>query len=85
MGEALEHIPIGKFVGLFLPFSVAYWLIDSYCLTWVVRRFNAPMRWRDILPIRASMYLPALINTNLGQGGVAWYLSEKAAIPLSKL
>jgi Lysylphosphatidylglycerol synthase TM region len=81
VGVALEHIPIGKFVGLFLPFSIAYWLIDSYCLTWVVRRFNAPMRWRDILPIRASMYLPALINTNLGQGGVAWYLREKAAIP----
>jgi Lysylphosphatidylglycerol synthase TM region len=80
VATALEHIPIGKFVGLFLPFSIAYWLIDSFCLTWVVRRFNAPMRLRDILPIRASMYLPALINTNLGQGGVAWYLSQKAAI-----
>jgi len=81
VGAALENVPIVKFAGLFLPFSIAYWLVDSYCLTWVVRRFNAPLRLRDIMPIRASMYLPALINTNLGQGGVAWYLREKAAIP----
>src|SRR5271163_1112299 len=47
----------------------------------VVRRFNAPMRFRDIVPIRASMYLLALINTNLGQGGVAYYLHRKAKIP----
>ena len=33
------------------------------------------------MPIRTSMYLLALINTNLGQGGVAWYLPCKASIP----
>ena len=32
------------------------------------------------MPIRASMYLLALINTNLGQGGVAYYLHRKAGI-----
>jgi hypothetical protein len=81
VGAALEHVPIAKFLCVFLPFSAAYWLIDSACLTWVIKRFNAPLRMREILPIRASMYLPALINTNLGQGGVAWYLHRKADIP----
>jgi hypothetical protein len=70
-----------EFFGIFLPFSAFYWIIDSLCLTWVVRRFNAPLRFRDIVPIRASMYLLALINTNLGQGGVAWYLHRRAGIP----
>lgn len=70
-----------KFFGAFLPFSAFYWLIDSLCLTWVVRRFNAPMSLREVAPIRASMYLLALINTNLGQGGVAWYVHRRAAIP----
>jgi lysylphosphatidylglycerol synthase-like protein len=79
---ALENVPIVKFFCVFLPFSAVYWMIDSFCLTWVLRRFNAPLRLRDILPIRASMYLLALINTNLGQGGVAWYLHRKAGIPL---
>jgi hypothetical protein len=81
VGAALENVPIVKFLCVFLPFSAAYWLIDSACLTWVIRRFNASVRLREILPIRASMYLPALINTNLGQGGVAWYLHRKANIP----
>jgi hypothetical protein len=81
VGAALENIPIVKFLCVFLPFSAFYWMVDSFCLTWVVRRFNAPLRLRETMPIRASMYLLALINTNLGQGGVAWYLHRKARIP----
>ena len=80
VGEALRDVPVMRFVGIFLPYSLFFFLIDSYCLTWVVRRFNAPMSWREILPIRASMYLLAMINTNLGQGGVAYYLYRKAKI-----
>jgi hypothetical protein len=85
VGAALENVPVVKFFCVFLPFSAAYWIVDSFCLTWVVRRFNAPLRLRDIMPIRASMYLLALINTNLGQGGVAWYLHRKASIPFMEV
>jgi hypothetical protein len=80
VGEALAEVPVLRFLGLFLPYSLFYFVIDAFCLTWVVKRFNAPMRYRDILPIRASMYLVAMINTNLGQGGVAYYLYRKAGI-----
>jgi Lysylphosphatidylglycerol synthase TM region len=80
VGAALEQAPVLWFIAIFLPYSLFYFAIDSFCLTWVVRRFNAPMTWGDMLPIRASMYLLALINTNLGQGGVAYYLHRKARI-----
>ncbi len=80
VADALRDIPLGEFVAIFLPYSLFFFVIDSYCLTWVVRHFNAPMSWGDILPIRASMYLLAMINTNLGQGGVAYYLHRKAKI-----
>jgi hypothetical protein len=76
----LRQVPIAKFVAIFLPYSIFYCVIDSYCLTWVVGRFNAPMRWRDILPIRASMYVLAMLNTGLAQGGVAYYLHRKGEI-----
>jgi hypothetical protein len=85
VAEALKRAPVLKFVGVFLPYSAIYWLIDSACLTWVVRRFNKPLRFREILPIRASMYLLSLINTNLGQGGVAWYLHRKARLPFLEI
>lgn len=82
---ALKQAPVMKFAGVFLPYSAIYWLIDSACLTWVVRRFNKPLRFREILPIRASMYLLSLINTNLGQGGVAWYLHRRAREPFLEI
>ncbi len=85
VGAALEQAPVLKFFGVFLPFCAFYWLVDSLCLTWVVCRFNAELRLRDILPIRASMYLLALINSNLGQGGVAWYLHRKTGVPFLEM
>ena len=80
VAHALRDVPVGLFIAIFLPYSLFFFIIDSFCLTWVVRRFNAPMTWGEVLPIRASMYLLAMINTNLGQGGVAYYLHRKAKI-----
>src|SRR5258708_26273204 len=67
-------------MAVFMPYSLFYCAIDSACLTWVVNRFNARMRYRDILPIRASIYVLALIDTSLAQGGVAYYLHRKAGV-----
>jgi hypothetical protein len=78
--EALSHVPVLEFLAVFMPYSLFYCAIDSACLTWVVRRFNARMLYRDILPIRASMYVLALINTSLAQGGVAYYLHRKSGV-----
>ena len=78
--QALSQVPILDFLAVFMPYSLFYCAIDSACLTWVVQRFNARMRYRDILPIRASMYVLALINTSLAQGGVAYYLHRKAGV-----
>ncbi len=78
--QALSQVPVLEFLAVFMPYSLFYCAIDSACLTWVVRRFNARMLYRDILPIRASMYVLALINTSLAQGGVAYYLHRKAGV-----
>lgn len=82
VAEALKNVPAAGFIGIFMPFSLFYFAIDAFCLTWVVRRFNGPVRYAEVMPIRASMYLLAMVNTNLGQGGVAYYLYRKAGIPL---
>ena len=78
--QALSQVPVLEFLAVFMPYSLFYCAIDSACLTWVVCRFNARMHYRDILPIRASMYVLALINTSLAQGGVAYYLHRKAGV-----
>jgi hypothetical protein len=85
VAESLKQAPVLKFIGVILPYSVLYWMIDSACLTWVIGRFNKPLRFREMLPIRASMYVLSLINTNLGQGGVAWYLHRKIQTPFLEI
>jgi hypothetical protein len=79
--EALGRVPALEFIGVFLPFALFYFTLDSFCLTWVVRRFNAKLSFAEVMPIRASMYLLALLNTSLGQGGVAYYLYRRAKVP----
>ncbi len=47
--QALSQVPVLEFLAVFMPYSLFYCAIDSSCLTWVVRRFNARMRYRDIV------------------------------------
>jgi hypothetical protein len=64
-----------------MPYSVVYLLVDTFCLTRVINWFNARIAYRDVLPIRATTYLLTLINSPLGQGGVALYLNRRYDIP----
>jgi hypothetical protein len=58
-----------------------YLLIDTFCLTRVLNWFNTRIAYRDVLPIRATTYLLTLVNSPLGQGGVALYLNRREGIP----
>jgi hypothetical protein len=77
---ALRNMPILLLASLMMPLALLYLLLDSLCLRWVIGRFNAPIRLRDVVPIRASMYLPALVNNNLGFAGVSYYLHRRFGV-----
>jgi len=72
----------GLYLALMVPYSVAYFLLDSLAVTTAVRRFHTPVRYRDILPVRAVTYVLALVNSNVGQGGLALWLHRREGIPL---
>ena len=65
-----------------MPYSVFFFLIDSN-VTWrAVRWFNAPsLRYRDILPIRASAYILSLLNEQVGKGAMTLYLLKRHRTP----
>ena len=65
-----------------MPYSVFFFLIDSN-VTWrVLRWFNAPeLRYRDILPIRASAYILSLLNEQVGKGAMTLYLLRRHKTP----
>ncbi|HLK09818.1 MAG TPA: lysylphosphatidylglycerol synthase domain-containing protein [Candidatus Binatia bacterium] len=89
----LAHVPVGGVIAalrgarwgwyllLVLPYATAYFLIDTLAVTTVVRRFHTPVRYRDVLPVRAVTYLLALVNSNVGNGGLALWLHRREGIP----
>jgi hypothetical protein len=80
--DTLADARWGLYLALMVPYSVAYFLLDSLAVTTAVRRFHVPIRFRDILPVRAVTYVLALVNSNVGQGGLALWLHRREAVPL---
>jgi lysylphosphatidylglycerol synthase-like protein len=64
-----------------VPYGVFYFLLDTLVIQRAVSWFNVPVTYHDILPVRATTYILSLLNTQLGQGGIALYLHRRHAIP----
>lgn len=82
IAETLAGARWGLYLALMIPYSVVYFLLDSLAVTTVVRRFHVPVRFRDVMPVRAVTYVLALVNSNIGQGGLALWLHRRESIPL---
>lgn len=65
-----------------LPFSVLYFALDTLVLVAVTRWFHGPVRYAELLPVRAVDYLLSVVNHKLSQGAVVLYLSRKLKTPL---
>jgi len=47
----------------------------------VINWFNAPVRLRHVLPIRASSYILSIVNEQIGKGAIAVYMNRRHGIP----
>ncbi len=81
MVETLAAGRWGLYLLLMAPYSVFYLLIDTLVLQRAVAWFNVAVPYRDVLPVRATAYILSLVNTQLGQGGIAVYLHRRHGIP----
>jgi hypothetical protein len=70
-----------RWLALMVPYSIFYLLIDSLVLWRVINWFNAPVRFRDILPVRASAYILSIVNEQVGKGAMAYYLHRRDGVP----
>ena len=66
---------------LMIPYCAAFLLVDSLVVWRVTGWFNARLRYRDVLPIRASAYILSIVNEQVSKGTIALYLSRRHAIP----
>jgi hypothetical protein len=69
-------------LALMIPYSVFFFLVDAHATWRVVRWFNAPgLKYREMLPIRASAYILSLVNEQVGKGAMSLYLFRRHGVP----
>ena len=72
----------------FLPVAVAVciivFLLDSGSLVLLFRRFNAPVTYREMLPLKGTSYFLNIINYNAAAAGIALFFRNKKRVPLLK-
>ena len=81
MEHVLEAVRWGPWLALMIPYSLLYLVIDTLVLWRVINWFNAPVRYRDVLPVRASAYIISIVNEQVGKGAIALYMHRRHGIP----
>ncbi len=66
---------------LMMVYSGAYFAIDTLVVTRALNWFVKPIRYQDILPIRASSYIISIFNEQIGKGAMAYYLNRRDHVP----
>jgi len=64
-----------------LTYSILYFLIDTLVLSRALSWFIKDIRYRDILPIRASAYIVSILNEQVGKGAMGYYLYRRHQVP----
>jgi len=81
MTEVFANVAWLPWLGLMMAYSLFYFLIDTLVVTRALNWFLAPIRYRDILPIRASAYIISIFNEQIGKGAMAYYLNKRDKVP----
>jgi hypothetical protein len=66
---------------LMIVYSGFYLTVDTLVVTRALNWFIKPIRYGDILPIRASAYIISLFSEQIGKGAMAYYLNRRDNVP----
>ena len=81
MTQVFAHVRWLPWLGLMVVYSGFYFLIDTLVVTRALNWFVKPIRYSEILPIRASAYIISVFNEQIGKGAMAFYLNKRDQIP----
>lgn len=75
-------------ISLFIFYAVSYFfvvmLVDCVGLRWVISRFSTRVTYVETILMRGATYLLMILNYNLAQGGMAFYLKRTHKAPVFK-
>ncbi len=77
LGEA-DYV---RFLVFMIPNTVIYVAWDTFVLAVAIRWFHGPVRYRDLLPVRAASYIVSVLNTNAGRGALAVFVGRLLGRP----
>lgn len=74
--DAFQQVPLFQFFLVAIVGTAIAFFYDTLCLTLLLRRFNAPVTFGEMLPLKGASYLLNIINYNAAMGGMALYLKR---------
>ena len=83
--QALEGADHMRFAALMVPNGLLYFAWDTLVLVLAMRWFHGPIRYGELLPVRAVTYVVSFLNTNLARAATAYYLTRKLDSPFLPL
>ena len=81
MARVFANVEWVPWIALMAGYSGFYFCIDTLVVTRALNWFITPIRYRDILPIRASAYIISIFNEQIGKGAMAYYLNRRDKVP----
>ncbi|MEX0618447.1 MAG: hypothetical protein WDZ76_05830 [Pseudohongiellaceae bacterium] len=80
MAEVFSNVQWLPWLVLMMGYSCFFFLIDTLVVSRALNWFVARIRYRDILPIRASAYIISVFNEQIGKGAMAYYLHRRDGV-----
>jgi len=81
MAGVFANVSWGWWLLLMMAYSLFYFAIDTLVASRALNWFIGEIRYRDILPVRASAYIISIFNEQVGKGAMAWYLNRRHGVP----
>jgi hypothetical protein len=81
MTQVFANVAWIPWLFLMIAYSLFYFFIDTLVVTRALNWFIEPIKYKDIMPIRASAYIISIFNEQIGKGAMAYYLNKRDQIP----
>lgn len=81
MAQVFANVKWVPWLLLMMTYSLLYFAIDTLVITRALNWFIAPIKYRDIMPIRGSAYIISVFNEQVGKGAMAYYLNKRDKVP----
>jgi len=83
--QALGRTNYAAFAAFALVFNATLLVADVFATTRVYRRTVGPVKFAELLVVRAAAYLPSLVNHHVGQAWLTYFLSKTYQVPIARV